>query len=459
MKILLIAANNRAQGEPSLGIGYLASYLKKYLPEIGISIKIMNYIPKDLSKIIKFSPDIIGISALTKQYKNAILFAREIKKTLNAPIIIGGHHLSMAPHSFDPVFDLAVLGEGEQTFLEFIKYFARNGLKNDGLGNIKGLMYRKDGKIITTEKRELIEPLDNIPYPARELFNMEFMLDEKKNVFGQSFGRGTHMFTSRGCPFKCVFCSASAFWKKIRYNSPEYVIGEMNELINKYKVKLIHVYDDLFPANKKRLGEIVEMIKKEGINKKVDFGMFGRADIFDEETCRLLKEMNTVFIEFGIESGTQKVLDFLKGGRIKIKQIEGSIALCKKYGITTGGTFIIGTPGETEEEMLQTLKFIKKLSLDKFSFFTLSPYPGTPLWDYAVKEGILPKDVNWDTFEMKKIEKLREDDILYNSGQILIDKSISPKRFVEIFNLFEKERTKLYDYKWDEAIAEEEPDS
>ena len=153
------------------------------------------------------------------------------------------------------------------------------------------------------------------------------------------------------------------------------------------------------------------------------------------------------------------MLDFLKGGRIKIKQIEGSIALCKKYGITTGGTFIIGTPGETEEEMLQTLKFIKKLSLDKFSFFTLSPYPGTPLWDYAVKEGILPKDVNWDTFEMKKIEKLREDDILYNSGQILIDKSISPKRFVEIFNLFEKERTKLYDYKWDEAIAEEEPDS
>ena len=133
------------------------------------------------------------------------------------------------------------------------------------------------------------------------------------------------------------------------------------------------------------------MVEKEKINEKVAFGMFGRANIFDEETCKLLKRMNTVFIEFGIESGNQRILDFLKGGTVKIKQIEDSIALCKKYGIKTSGTFIIGSPGETEEEMLQTLEFIKRLDLDKFAFFTLNPYPGTPLWDYAVKEGILPQ--------------------------------------------------------------------
>jgi len=453
-----MAAHNRAQGEPSLGISYLASYLKKY-STIKLDIKVMNYIPKDLSKIIQFSPDIVCIGALTKDYKHAITFAKDIKKNLRVPLIIGGHHISMAKESFNPIFDLAIIGEGEQTLLEFVEYFTKNGLKKEGLKDIKGLMYFKGKNKIITGNRELIEPLDRIPYPARELFNMEFMLNEKKNVFGQSFGRGTYMVTSRGCPFKCLFCSATAFWKKIRFHSPEYVVGEMNELIDKYKVKLIHIHDDLFAINKKRLRKIVELIKKNKINKKVGFGMFGRADVFDEEICKLLKEMNTIFIEFGIESGTQKILDFLKGGRIKIKQIEDAVALCKKYGIATGGTFIIGSPEETEEDMLQTLQFIKKLKLDKFAFYTLSPYPATPLWDYAVKEGILPKNINWDTFEMKKIEQLTEEDITNNTGQILINKGISPKRFVEIFNLFEKERSKQYDYRWEKVIPKEEPDS
>jgi len=456
MKLLLIAANNRAQGEPSLGIGYLAGYLKKYLPEMDLDIKLMNYMPKSLSKVITYSPDIIGLSVLTHQYNSAVKFAKKVKKMLKVLIIIGGHHISLAPWSFNPVFDLAVLGEGEQTLLEFVEYFSKNGVKKEGLRNIKGLMYLENAKRVTTKKRELIANPDEIPYPARDLFNMEFILNEKKNVFGQSFGRGTHLITSRGCPFKCFFCSASKFWERIRYHSPEYVIKEINELIDTYDVKLIHIFDDLFIADKKRLRSIVEMIEREKINKKVNFGMFGRSNIFDEETCALLKSMNTVFIEFGMESGNPRVLKFLKKGTLTIKQIEDSVSLCKKYGIKTSGSFIIGTPGETEEEMLQTLNFIKRLDLDKFAFFTLNPYPGTPLWDYAVTEGVLPPDINWDTFVPKKTEKLTTEDIIYNSGQILINKNISPKRFVEIFDLFEEERKKLYDYKWKKVIPEED---
>ena len=459
MNILLIAANTRAQAEPSLGIGYLASYLRRYHQNSEINIKLMNYFPNDLTKIKEFSPDLVGLSVLTNKYQNAVAFAKKIKTGLDVPIILGGHHISIAPSSFDPIFDIGVMGEGEQTFLELIQCFEKYGLDKKILKTIPGLLYRENGTLVTTPERPLIEPLDRIPLPARDLFNMDFMLGLNKNVFGQSFGRGTHMFTSRGCPFHCYFCSASSFWRQMRYNSSDYVLAEIHHLQATYNVKLLHIYDDLFLANKKRLRTIVQRIVSDGLNKQIDFGMFGRADIFDMEIAKLLSEMNTVFIEFGIESGTQRILDILKGGKVKIEQIRNAVSLCKQFGIKVGGTFIIGTPGETEDEMLQTLEFVKSLHLDKFSFFTLNPYPGTPLWDDATKDHLLPDDLNWDTFEMKKTRKITENDILQNTGQILIDKNISPKRFAEIFSMFEDERQKLYNYKWEEEVPPEETPS
>lgn len=456
MNILLIAGNTRAQAEPSLGIGYLASYLKKYHTSGVLNIKLMNYFPKDLNKIIEFSPNLIGVSVLTKMYPDAISNVKLIKTKLDVPVVLGGHHISIVPSSFDPVFDLGVIGEGEQTFLELVECFEKNGLDKKAFKNIPGLIYYENGTLVTTPERQLIEPLDRIPVPARDLFNMDFMLGLHKNVFGQSFGRGTHMFTSRGCPYKCYFCSASSFWHKIRYNTPDYVMNEIKQLRDVYRVKLIHIYDDLFSANKKRLHTIVQRIVAEGIHKQIEFGMFGRADIFDLETAKLLKKMNTSFIEFGLESGNQRILDILKGGKVTINQVRNAVSLCKQVGIRVGGTFIIGTPSETEDEMIQTLEFIKSLKLDKFSFFTLNPFPGTKLWDDVLRDHLLPSELNWGTYEMKKTRKITENDILDNNGQILIDKNISPKRFAEIFSMFEDERQKLYSYKWEEEIPSEE---
>lgn len=457
MKILLIAANKRAQAEPSLGIGYLAAYLKKY-SKLKLEIKLLNYMPEDITRIVDYSFDIIGLSVLTKQYYDAIAFAQKLKQRSDTTIIIGGHHISIVPESFNSLFHLACIGEGEQTFLEFVEYFNEHHTDKKGLDKINGLLFFDENmQLIKTQPRQFTLPLDKIPPPSRELYNMDFILNEDKNVFGPFFGRGTHMFTSRGCPFKCVFCSAMNFWGNIRYNSPEYVINEIRELVDVYHVKLIHVFDDLFVANKKRLRAIIEGIKKEEINKKVAFGMFGRADIFDEETASLLREMNTVFVQFGIESGIQRILDYLKQGHVKLNDIENAIALCKKYDIKTGGTFIIGSPGETYEEMLTTLDFVKKLKLDKFCFYTLNPFPGTPLWEQAVKEKILPEKINWSSYEMKKTNKLSIEDIVSNTGQILIDNAISPDRFIEIFDLFEKERNKYNVYNWEEVTPEKEP--
>ncbi|MBN1827649.1 MAG: B12-binding domain-containing radical SAM protein [Deltaproteobacteria bacterium] len=457
MKLLLVASNSRAQAEPSLGIGYLAGYLKKYWRCSDLDIKILNYIPREFSKIIQFSPDVIGISALTNQYNKAIRFAVEMKEKTNAHVIIGGHHISIAPETFHSAFDAAVLGEGEQTFLEFLEFYKERGFDTAGMKHIKGLLYIDDGKVVATGKRGLIENLDCVPYPSRELFNMEFMLREEKNVFGLSFGRGTYMMTSRGCPFRCFFCSASAFWEKIRYHSPEYVVGEIRELIEKYQVTLIHIFDDLFSADHDRLRKIVQLIEEQGINNIVEFGMFCRANLFNEETCRLLKRMNTVFIEFGIESGSQRILNFLKRGTLHLEKVEEAVRLSRKYGIQTSGSFILGTPGETEEEMFQSLELIKRLGLDKFAFFILNPYPGTPLWDYAISKGLISGKMNWDAYVPKKKDNLTPEDIYDFSGQVFINKNVSPKRFVEIYDLFEEERLKLYDHNWETVFPEEEP--
>jgi anaerobic magnesium-protoporphyrin IX monomethyl ester cyclase len=456
--IILIAANKRAQGEPSLGIAYLASYIRKYHSSDSESIKIslLNYIPKSLDKIKNLKPAIIGISALTEQYSDAIKFAKSIKETCDVPLIIGGQHISMLPSSFDPIFAFGIIGEGEQTFLEVINLVLSESNYIKKLANINGVIFYKNHKLIKTPPRSLIKNLDEIPPPARDLFNMDFYLSEKKNVFGLTFGRGLHMFTSRGCPYNCTYCSSSAFWKHIRYHSAEYVINEIKTLINKYKVKYIHIFDDLFVFNKKRLSKIVELIVENKINKQVSFGVFARVDHIDTETCLLLKKMNVNFIEFGIESGTQQNIQYLKDGNITLEIVESAIALCKKHNFKKGGNFIIGNPLETEKDILQTLKFIKKLDLDKFAFYPCTLTPGSKLWNNFVEKKItqLKKNNKIISIEQEKIKIQKE--LLKKYGKTYLNKTVSKERFQAICKLFETERKKKHPFEWKKAFPEEE---
>ncbi|MCK4526059.1 B12-binding domain-containing radical SAM protein [candidate division WOR-3 bacterium] len=446
IKILLISTNDSLQGLPSLGPTYIASYLRKYMDDV--NIKILEYIPKDLTCIHRFSPDLIGISAITIQYNAAVEIANNIKKEMDVPVIIGGFHISELPNSLPSSCDVGVIGEGEQTMLELVSLFKERGLKKEQLHNIKGIVFRENKRIIKTEKREKIKPLDKIPYPDRDLLDMEHYL-AKTNVFGPYFGRGTFMFTSRGCPYKCAFCSAAAFWGNIRYFSPEYVLGEIKLLIEKYKVKYVHLYDDLFAINKKRLHKIAELICKDGINHEVEFGINAKADIFDEDICKNLKRMGVINVDFGIESGSQKFLDYLKNNTLTIRQIRNAVKLAKRYGFSVCGSLIIGSPGETEKDMLKTLVFIKSLKLDKFAHFIATPYPKTLLWESAMKKGKVSENMNWNMLKMKELGgKLEEEDII-NKNQILLTDEVSIERFVKIYKLFEKERLKLFNYRWD----------
>jgi len=224
----------------------------------------------------------------------------------------------------------------------------------------------------------------------------------------------------------------------------------MSELIDIYNVELIHIYDSLFPADRQRLRLVTELIEQKGINKRVEIGLFSRVDLIDDEICCLLKRMGVIHIDIGMESGNQRILDFLNK-KITIKQIETAVSLCKKHRISVGGTFIIGSPTETEEEMLNTLEFIKKLKLDKFYFYTLTPFPGTPLYDYCIVHDLLPKELNFESFRQQTISespfrKMKAEEII-NNQQILLTKEVSPQKYSEIYNKFVDEKARLYNLK------------
>ncbi|MCD6477002.1 MAG: B12-binding domain-containing radical SAM protein [Candidatus Aenigmarchaeota archaeon] len=423
MKIVFThISTEHISGQPPLGIGYLASYIRKYTTA---NVSIVDQEKNILKAIKREKPDVLGISSVTMEYKRAIKLAKQVKEQLDIPIILGGNHVTIMPNTITNDFDVGVIGEGEETLAELLV----NDLSN--LDKIKGICYRKDGKLHINERRPLINPLDKIPYPARDLFDMEHKyLVPRRAGTAQKLSRATHLFTSRGCPFNCVFCSSSHFWqRRLRMFSPEYVIGEMKELVDKYKVEEILIFDDLFAANLERLKKIVRYIKEEKINEKVDFGCLSRVDIFDEQRAKLLKEMNVLQIDFGFESGSQRILNYLKNNTTTVEQNKRAAELAHKYGLKIHGFFMIGAPMETKEDMLKTLKFIKNTHIDTVTLCVVTPYPGTQLWEEAKQRGLVSDNMDWRKLDLTP----KNDNFVYMNTQM------SKQEFMEIYKDFKKQ--------------------
>jgi len=314
---------------PPLGLAYIASYLREYgdfnntkIVSVDLLHNLKNErenLDRGVVKIKKSNPDIIGISSVTQEFGIASQLARILKSVLDVPIIVGGPHITAIPYTLPESFDIAVLGEGEQTILELIKLYEKSGFNKNQLKKIKGIAFHNSNKVYITEERELIRPLDRIPLPARDLVDMK-RFTRPRWVFGNYRRRGTHILTSRGCPYNCVFCSTRNFWRIPRFFSAEYVIKEIKELIEKYRVEAVTLYDDLFMANKNRIKKLAELIKEEGINEKVEFFAMARANLFNKEMAKLLKEMNFKALSFGFESMSPKILSYLKRNSVTVEQ-------------------------------------------------------------------------------------------------------------------------------------------
>jgi radical SAM superfamily enzyme YgiQ (UPF0313 family) len=410
MKIALLSPYSGSQ-LPPLGLGYLASYIEKYTGYKDIKV-IDSNVHNVTEELKKQSPDTVGITATSDDYGKAIKYGKWIKENLDVPVFIGGVHISTLPTSLADCFDFGIIGEGEQTFLELFRVFEKKSeFTKEDLEKINGVAFKRGGVVTLTGARDLIQYIDNIPFPKRDLFDMNFYL-KPRTLFMYVKGVGTSMLTSRGCPYNCVFCSTKNFWKKARLHSAEYVVGEIEELLVKYpKIKIISIYDDLFIMNRERIRKISSLLIEKGINEKINFNVTGRTNLINDDICRDLKAMNVRNISFGMESGSQRILNYLKKDTLTVEHNYNAINTCKKAGIRTDGSFILGSPGETKEDMRKTIDFIYNSGLDTSNVFILAPFPGTEIWEIAKERGIVSEDMDWGKINMGSIHNSLSDNV------------------------------------------------
>lgn len=397
---------------PSVSLGYLASYLLKYYGKIDILVE------RSTGEIpVKLLPDdLVGISVFTQNYNFAITLARNIKeKYKKIPVVIGGPHISPLPESMSGDMDVAVLYEGEETFLDLVKVFMEHGLDKDRLRSVGGLAFMQDGGLIRTPGREYENNLDLFPPPARHL------TIKNKPV------KTLELITSRGCPYKCVYCGSSAFWTKIRYHSYEYVIEEIDHVMTEYQPSRLSFVDDLFMADRNRFYKIITHIKNKGYHKKTDLFFTGHVNIINEEICEMIKDIKCA-IAFGFESGSNRILKSIKTGNVTVEKNQKAVDLLAKYtNITLGGAFMCGLPGETVEDMEMTYKFItSNKRIDHIAISPVTPFPGTQLWKYAFDRGLVDIHMDWSRMRFNSKESL--------SGKVLIDDAVTRQQLEKMLH-------------------------
>lgn len=297
-------------------------------------------------------------------------------------------HVTILPEEAlsEPAVDFVVIGEGEATMAELAAFLMEG--KGD-LAQIKGIGYKDEsGQIKLNTRRELLDP-DKLPYPARELFPLEFY-EEKWNI---STARG-------GCPFKCPFYSASAIWEGHRRpRSPENIIKEIRFLHEYYGTEYTFFADDLFTVNKKWVRNLLKLIKQ--LPYQIRWGCSTRVDTVDEQLIEEMADAGCVSIQFGIESGSQRILDSVKG--ITKEQVVKAITACRDRDIYCSSSFMIPFPQDTKESIRETKEFIKTLR-DAGSQIYLSytsPYPGTYFYEHRDELGIKILTDCWDEFDAK----------------------------------------------------------
>ena len=379
---------------PSLGIGYLSAFLKKHMANIQVLLADELAGDNVMEITVRENPDVVAISSTTLEFSQTMTIAEDIKRKLNLPIVIGGVHISALPFSLPDCCNVGVIGEGEMTLLELMVLFDRDrAFTPESLGNISGIVYHKGKELTFTTNREFISNLDEIPMPDRGLFSGKYV--EPMAHFSSGFGRGHSLLTSRGCPYKCIYCGSSHFWKKLRFHSAKRVLDEIKLLIDVYKVDYINVFDDLFMASKNRLAEIVDLVEANGINEKVAFGCQAHVNHIDEEVLSLLKRMNVVYLGFGLETGSEKVIRYIKNNVVSVKTNSDAITLAYTAGFKVGSGFMIGNPYEEEDDLKQTYEFVLKHPMHACQPYLTTPLPGTKLWEFAKKEGSVSDDMNW----------------------------------------------------------------
>ncbi|MFQ5531393.1 MAG: B12-binding domain-containing radical SAM protein [Candidatus Nanoarchaeia archaeon] len=392
-----------------LGLAYIASYLEKHGHELEIIDCLAYYDEiKELEKgifriglseeeiierIKKFKPDLVGIScSFTVYEENSIRIANLVKKNSNAVVVMGGAHSSANPESVlkHKSVDMVAKGEGEIVFLNIV-----NNLWNKKkIKSIPGtIILGKNNKLKANKAAGRVENLDDIPFPARHLLPMERYLKHPQNSIANIRGPTTEIISSRGCPYKCIFCSIhTVTGRNWRGRSPKNVVDELEQLHNEYGIKEFRFFDDNMTLDRKRTIDICDEIIKRKLDIKWDTPNGVVIATLDEEVLRKMKKAGYYRIVMAIESGSERSLVYMKKP-LNLKKAKEIIDICNRLGIWTWSTFVMGFPEETMEDINKTINFAKKSGLNFATFYIAQPYAGTELYEIYQDLGLLDKGI------------------------------------------------------------------
>lgn len=394
-----------------LGLGYLAAVLEKNEYQVNvIDCQLLKLSSEDFrSEISKRQPNIVGVTSSTLTYQSALKLVKIVKEACPDCITIaGGPHVTFWDDKAleeCPELDIVVRREGEITMLEIVQKIEADKSYDDVLGTT----VRKEGKIVKNPDRPYIEDLDGLPFPARHLWPLD-RLREYEDIL--------YLATSRGCVYWCEFCTTVRMHgRKYRMRSPKNVVDELEFLHKTYGAKKFTFCDDAFTVDQPRTEALCSEILQRGL--KIEWNCGTRVDMITKDLLMKMKESGCISVWFGVESGTQQVLDAMKKGITPELTIK-VLGWVRELGLKPVPNVILGFPGETKKSAWKTIKFVEKIAPDEVGFYNVAtPFPGTPMYDIVKEKGWLRVtdfdmyDTTHPIFEtpwlsMKDLGKLRE---------------------------------------------------
>jgi len=369
------------------GLGLLAARLR----QAGYTVAVIDANGQRLSdeavarRVRRLRPAVVGIGGLITTYGWVKRLTRQLKQYRpELPIMLGGSVGSSIVETALKrlAVDVVALGEADDTVLEL----AAALLEGRSLEQVAGLAYLRDGQVVQTAPRPLIEDISTLAFPAWDLFPMEVYLANP--VVG--VGRDIDIISSRGCPFGCKYCY-KVFGRQFRGRSAEHVVGEMEALKTNYDVDFISFQDDCFVIDKERVYAICDLIDKSSVLQDIRWSCNGRVSVCDLELVRRMRASGCISVAYGIESGSQHILRAMNK-QANLEQMKEVIRIGRQAGVRTPLAFMIGYPGETRETVMETVAFCQDMNIPLKGMTFVCPYPGTPLYAELRGQGKLQGD-------------------------------------------------------------------
>jgi len=436
-----------------MGILYIGTVLEK----AGFDVKVFDSFPafneQNIKRVCAFKPDLIGVSVLTTGHRIASVYTRILKKKLpQARICWGGVHATAIPMQIlqTELVDFVVVGEGELTMLEVCNRLSAGN--NGNLEMVKGVVFRGANGIVDNGKRGFIQDLDSLPIPNRRLLQSppySWYLSPPGIIRGRFLSGITTFYTSRGCPYNCIFCcSHETAGRTLRQRSLDNVLEEIRYLRKEFKINGLYFNDDTLGLDKAWLRDFCLSLRQE--DYRLIWGCQTRANLVDKEMLKVMKSAGCVQVDIGCESGSNRILRNLKKA-IVAEDIIRAFQDAKEVGIDTFATFIVGNPGETMQDIYETQELARRIN-SRVNFLILVPYPGSELFEMAKKNNWLldeelyfsenwtnkqsenpVMEINFKSAELLRIRaRLQNEYFWKNNWKLFVSLLIHPFYFLKI---------------------------